>query len=84
MQRQDSRKFIGSLIGVGLIVGASACTGAVGQTENTVFDPEDPGASEPAVSACGGTPNAGLGRWRRLTSAQYTNTVRDPRRLLDQ
>jgi hypothetical protein len=28
-------------------------------------------------SACNGTPSVALGRWRRLTAAQYANTVRD-------
>lgn len=38
----------------------------------------DPGTtSPPPVSACKGEPSVGAGPWRRLTAAQYANTVRD-------
>lgn len=47
--------------------------GSGGETGST-----DPGTkAPPPVSACKGEPSVGAGPWRRLTAAQYSNTVRD-------
>ena len=78
-RRQGSQNFVGSFVAAAIALTGVACTGSVGQ-DSANQDTEGPGAgggSGPAVSACGGTPKAAVGQWRRLTTTQYANTVRD-------
>ena len=78
--RQDSRKFVYSFVAGAVFVIGAGCSGNVGRTSADEAEPngEDPGDgdSKPAVSACGGTPKAAVGQWRRLTATQYASTVR--------
>lgn len=75
-----------------LLLGGSAssltgCSGNVGTGDNagdgsdSNGDGDDGGGGGPGgpppVSACNGEASVGVGRWRRLTKAQYANSVRD-------
>ena len=89
MQRRSGIvRCVNSCVTASLAFAAVGCTGNVNssdprQTDRGVEDDGGGGGGggggngPPAVSACGGTPKAAPGKWRRLTATQYANTVRD-------
>lgn len=82
MQRRPNvRKYMLPLGAFLVLVIGAGCTGAISGSDPRHSDEGKDGFDVPsgpaAKSACGGTPTASVGAWRRLTAKQYERTVRD-------
>src|SRR5687768_3897771 len=74
--RRQRSSILGSFL-LGSVMVAGGCTGSVGNStgadDSSLSFPPD----ESPVNACSQPRSVGLGQWRRLTTTQYLNSVRD-------